>query len=69
MDARRGRATFGAARLENGNSYGRPEIKTYGASHTQATGHLEQTLAGENRTEGEEIMLANCHLRLRGQEI
>ena len=39
MDARGGRATSGAARLENGNSFGRPETKAHRASHTQATDH------------------------------
>jgi hypothetical protein len=37
-----GRATLGAARLENGHSFDRPEIKTDRASHTQAKGDLEQ---------------------------
>ena len=43
MDARGGHATLGAARLENGQSFDRPEIKTDRASHKQAKGHLEQT--------------------------
>jgi hypothetical protein len=46
MDARGGRATVGAAGLENGHGFDRPEIKTDRASHTQAKGHLEQTPAG-----------------------
>jgi hypothetical protein len=40
MDARRGRATSCTDRLENGPSFDRPEIKTHGVSHTQATGHV-----------------------------
>ena len=43
MDARGGHATLGAARLENGQSFDRAEIKTDRASHKQAKGHLEQT--------------------------
>jgi hypothetical protein len=46
MDTCGGRATFGAIRLENGQSFDRPEIKTDRASHAQAKGHLEQTPAG-----------------------
>jgi hypothetical protein len=42
MDASGGRATLGAARLENGHCFDRPEIKTDRASHTQAKGDLEQ---------------------------
>jgi len=52
MDARGGRATFGAARLENGNSCDGPKIETYGASHTQAKDHLEQTPACRAGAEG-----------------
>ena len=48
MDARGGHATLGAARLENGQSFDRPEIKTDRASHTQAKGHLEQTPAAKD---------------------
>jgi hypothetical protein len=53
MDARRGRATSCAGRLENGQSFDRAEIKTYRAGHNQATGHLEQTTTGRARAEGE----------------
>jgi len=47
MDTCGGRATVGAIRLENGQSFDRPEIKTDRASHAQAKGHLEQTPAGQ----------------------
>jgi hypothetical protein len=43
MDICGGRATVGAIRLENGQSFDRPEIKTERASHAQAKGHFEQT--------------------------
>jgi hypothetical protein len=57
MDARGGRAAFGAARLENGQSLDRPEIKTDRVSHSQATVHLEQTPAGgSSGAEGEDQM-------------
>jgi hypothetical protein len=45
MDTCGGRATVGAIRLENGQSFDRPEIKT-DRSHAQAKGHLEQMPAG-----------------------
>ena len=50
MDARGGRATSGAARLENGQTFDRQEIKTDRVSNSQATEYLEQT-----RAEGEEV--------------
>jgi DNA-binding CsgD family transcriptional regulator len=53
MDARRGYATVGAARLENGHGFDRPEIKADRASHTQAKGHLEQTPGRGAEGEGE----------------
>jgi hypothetical protein len=46
MDARRGRATFGTARLQDGQSLDRQEIETDSVSNSQATEHLEQTPAG-----------------------
>jgi hypothetical protein len=52
MDARGGRAIVGAARLENGHGFDRPEIKTDRASHTQTKGHVEQTPTGRG-AEGE----------------
>jgi hypothetical protein len=55
MDARGGRATSGAARIENGQTFNRPEIKTDRVSNSQATGHLEQTRDGRDRGEGEEM--------------
>src|ERR1700730_10886869 len=55
MDARGGRATSGAARIENGQTFDRPEIKTDRVSNSQATGHLEQTRDGRDRAEGEEM--------------
>jgi hypothetical protein len=53
MDARRGRATSGAARLENGQTFDCPEIKTDRVSNSQATVHLEQTRACRDRAEGQ----------------
>jgi hypothetical protein len=55
MDARGGRATSGAARIENGQTFDRPEIKTDRVSNSQATEHLEQTRDGRDRGEGEEM--------------
>ena len=49
MDARGGRATSVAARLEVGQSHDRPEIKTDRVSNSQATVHLEQAPAGRDR--------------------
>jgi hypothetical protein len=49
MDARGGRATFGTARLEDGQSLDRPEIKTDRVSNSQATVHLERAPAGRDR--------------------
>jgi hypothetical protein len=46
MDAGRGRATFGTARLEDGQSLDRPKIETDRLSNSQATIHLEQTPVG-----------------------
>jgi hypothetical protein len=55
MDTRGGRTTSGAARLENGQAFDRPKIKTDGVSNSQATEHLEQTRASRDRAEGEEV--------------
>jgi hypothetical protein len=55
MDARGGRATSGAARLENGQTFDRPEIKTKRVGNSQATILLEQTPAGRDWAEGEEV--------------
>jgi hypothetical protein len=51
MDARGGRTTSGAARLENGQAFDGPKIKTDRGGNIQATGHLEQTRAGRARAE------------------
>jgi hypothetical protein len=55
MDARGGRATSGAFRLENRQTFDRPEIKTDRVSNSQATGHLEQTPARRAGAEGQEM--------------
>jgi hypothetical protein len=52
MDASGGRATLGAARLENGHSFDRPEIKTNRASHSQPKEPPERP-ACRARVEGE----------------
>ena len=49
MDVGREHATSGAARLENGQSFDRPEIKTDRFSDSQATGRLEQAPADRDR--------------------
>jgi hypothetical protein len=51
MDARRGRATSGAPRLENGQGFDRSEIKTDRVSNFQTPEHLEQTPAGREMSE------------------
>jgi hypothetical protein len=55
MDARGGRTTSGAARLENGQAFDRPKIKTDRVSNIQPTGQVEQTPPGRDRAEGEEM--------------
>jgi DUF3860-like len=59
MDTRRGRATSGAARFENGQSLDRPEIEPDSVSDIEATEHLEQTQPRRDRPEGEEM--TNMH--------
>jgi hypothetical protein len=55
MDAPGWRATFGIARLENGQNFDRPEIKTHRVSHRQAKPHLEQRAHGRARAQGKEM--------------
>ena len=54
MDTRGGRATSGAARLEDGQTFDLPETKTDRVSNSQATELLEPT-----RAEDEEV--TNMH--------
>jgi hypothetical protein len=64
MDTHRGRATSGAARFENGQTFDRPEIKTDCVSNSQATEHLEQTPAGRDRAEGKTKMKWTSNTRV-----